>query len=108
MIIYISAPYSKGDVCENIRRACFAGDELLRKGHIPFVPHLTHLWHLISPKPYKEWLAIDLALMSMCDAVLRLDGESVGADLEVDEAKRLCMFVYYDIQDIPDKNLTKQ
>ena len=102
MVIYISAPYSIGDVSMNIRRACLAGDELLRKGHIPFVPHLTHLWHLISPKTYEEWLSIDFELLSMCDALLRLDGESRGADLEVAEAKRLCMIIYYDIREIPD------
>ena len=102
MIIYVSAPYSKGDVCENVRRACLAGDELLKKGHTPFIPHLNHLWHLISPKPYEEWLRIDLALLSMCDALLRLPGESKGADIEVAEAKKLCMFIYYSTEEVPD------
>ena len=102
MIIYVSAPYSLGDVSVNIRRACLAGDELLRKGHYPLIPHLTHLWHLISPKAYNEWLAIDLVLLTMCDAILRLPGESRGADLEIEEAERLCMIIYYSLEHIPD------
>ena len=102
MIIYISSPYSKGDVSKNIRRACFAGDEILKKGHIPYVPHLTHLWDLISPKPWEDWLKIDLELLSMCDALLRLDGDSLGADLEVKEANRLCMIIYKSLAEVPN------
>lgn len=102
MIIYVSSPYTKGDVSENIRRACFAGDEILKKGHIPLVPHLTHLWHLVSPKPWEDWMRIDSNLLSICDALLRLPGESKGADLEVIEAKNLCMIIYYSLEDIPD------
>ena len=102
MIIYISAPYSLGDVSENIRRVCFAGDEILRKGHTPFVPHLTHLWHLISPKSWEEWLNIDFQFIGVCDTLLRLNGESKGADLEVAEAKKLCMIIYYSLEDVPD------
>ena len=102
MIIYVSGPYSLGDVSKNIRRACLAGDAILRKGHIPFIPHLSHLWHLISPKTWEEWLRIDTALIGLCDALLRLPGESKGADLEVAEAKKLCMFIYYAVEEIPD------
>ena len=101
MIIYISSPYSKGDISENIRRACFAGDEILKRGHTPLVPHLSHLWHLISPKSWGIWLRIDLTLLSMCDALLRLNGESKGADLEVAEAEKLCMIIYYNLEEVP-------
>jgi len=105
-IIYISGPYSKGDVTENVRRACFAGNKILGKGHTPFIPHLTHLWHLLSPKPWETWLQIDLALLSVCDAVLRLDGESRGADIEVKYAKRLNIPIYTSLEDIPNENLS--
>jgi len=99
-VIYVSGPYSKGDVCENIRNACLAGDEILQRGHTPFIPHLTHLWHLISPKPYIEWMRIDVKLLSGCDALLRLPGESNGADLEVDTARALGIKVYSSIEEI--------
>ncbi len=103
MIVYISAPYTKGDVCENVRRACLAGDELLKKGHIPFIPHLAHLWHLISPHPWETWIQIDIALLERCDAILRLDSDSKGADLEVKRAKELGIPIYYNIGDVPSK-----
>ena len=102
MIIYVSGPYSLGDQTENIRRACFAGAEIKRKGHIPLVPHLSHLWHLIDPHPREYWLEIDLALLTVCDALLRLDGKSEGADLEVEEAKKLCMIIYNSLENIPN------
>ena len=102
MLIYVSGPYSKGDVCENVRRACFAGDEILIMGHTPLIPHLSHLWHLVSPKPWETWLEIDLALLERCDAILRLDGESKGADREVAIAGYFGIPVYYSMKDIPD------
>jgi len=100
-IIYISGPYTKGDVSLNIRNACLAGNELLKKGHIPFIPRLTHLWHIITPKPYQEWLDIDLALIPRMDAVLRLPGESPGADREVTEAECLGIPVYFSLEEVP-------
>lgn len=100
MIVYISSPYSKGDISENIRRVCLAGDEILKKGHTPLIPHLSLIWHLISPKSWDIWLEIDLTLLSVCDALLRLDGDSTGADLEVKEAERLCLPVYNSLEEI--------
>ncbi len=102
MKIYVASPYSKGDVCENVRIACLAGDEILKKGHTPFIPHLYHLWHLISPKPWAEWIRMDILWLGMCDALLRLPGESRGADLEVIEARRLYMPIYWSVNDLPD------
>ena len=101
-VIYISAPYTLGDTAENVRNACLAGDEILRKGHIAFVPHLMHLWHLISPKPHQDWIDIDLALLPRMDALLRLPGESYGADREVLLAKALNIPVFYSLADIKD------
>ena len=96
MRIYIAGPYSRGDVGENINNAIKAANRIWEKGHIPYIPHLTHFWHLITPKPYETWLDYDLYWLKQCDAVLRLPGESAGADQEVREAQRLNMPVYYD------------
>jgi hypothetical protein len=40
-------------------------------------------------------------LLQHCDAVLRLPGESAGADLDVATAKRLGLPVYHDVTEIP-------
>ena len=104
MRVYVSGPYSKGDVAINVKNAIVAADAVLAKGHIPFVPHLTHFWHFISPKPWEVWLRIDIEWVKCCDAVLRLPGESVGADREVEFAKSLGKVIYYDIKDIESIN----
>ena len=106
MLIYLASAYSIGDQALNVRRQIEVADKLLAMGHTPIVPCLSHLWHLISPKPYEEWLQIGMVWLSYCDALLRLDGKSVGADLEEAEAKRLCMLIYYDLREVP--GLTKK
>jgi hypothetical protein len=98
--VYVAGPYSRGDVMVNIRAALFAADWLLALGYAPFVPHLTGFWHFYSPKPYKAWLALDLEWLRACDAVLRLPGESPGADGEVAEAERLGIPVYESVPEL--------
>ena len=87
--IYVAGPYTKGDVAVNVRVAIAAGNALAEAGALPFIPHLTHFWHLCCPHNWQFWLGYDLEWLRLCDAVLRLPGESTGADLEVMEAERL-------------------
>ena len=99
MIVFISGPYSSDPVL-NTRRACEVADKVLEKGHIPFIPHLTHFWHYLSPKSYETWLMIDSAILPRCDCLLRIPGESKGADKEVELAEMIGMAIYYDIEDL--------
>jgi hypothetical protein len=101
MKIYIAAPYTKGDVARNVYNAIEAAEELVALGHTPFIPHLTHFWHIIIPHPIDFWYKQDLAWLDCCDAVLRLSGESVGADNEVMFAQKKGMPVYYKLSDLP-------
>lgn len=94
MRVYIAGPYSKGDTVINVRIAIQAADQVLALGHYPFVPHLTMLWHAISPKDYEDWLQIDMVWLRQCNCLIRLEGESSGADKEVAEAVRLGMTVF--------------
>ena len=87
MRVYIAGPYTNGDVGVNVHNAIRAADEVLELGHTPFVPHLTHFWHLLFPHPYETWTRIDNAWIPHCDVVLRLLGESKGADDEVELAR---------------------
>lgn len=93
--VYVAGPYTKGDVALNVRKAIEAANELYDNGMFPYVPHLTHFWHLVQWRPYEDWLKLDLVWLRMSDAVLRLSGESSGADKEVEEAKRLGMPVFH-------------
>jgi len=94
--IYIAGPYSQGDVAMNVRKAYEAADQLANLGFAPFVPHHTHFWHLLFPRPYDDWLKLDLEFLPCCDAVLRLPGPSNGADGEVRKAESLGIPVFYD------------
>lgn len=102
MRVYIASPYTKGDIAINVHNAIIAADKVLEKGHLPLIPHLTHFWHIVSPKEYGFWLEYDANFIKdWADAVLRLPGESHGADAEVSFAEQLCKPVYYHIEDLP-------
>jgi hypothetical protein len=101
MLVFISSPYTVGDVAMNVRAQIDAANELMDLGHTPFLPLLSHFQHLVHPRSYQDWIDNDLAWLRVCDCVLRLPGESAGADLEVKEARRICKPVYYLIEEIP-------
>lgn len=98
--IYVAGPYTHGDVAVNVRKAISMAHELARRGFAPYVPHLSHFWHLVYPRPYREWMALDRVWLVQCDAVLRLPGLSPGADEEVAVAAQLGMPVYTALQDL--------
>jgi hypothetical protein len=81
--VYVAGPYTHGDVARNVRTAIDAANALAERKFCPYVPHLTHFWHLVSPKPYDWWLQYDAMWLLDCQAVLRLPGDSAGADQEV-------------------------
>jgi len=95
-LVYLAGPYSLPDPLENVQQSVALADELLHEGFVvPLVPHLTHLWDQLSPKTVEHWYAYDLELLARCDALLRLPGESVGADREVDFAQRAGIPVFH-------------
>ena len=94
MKVYIAGPYTKGDVALNVRNAIEAGDTVLKAGHIPFIPHLTHFWHLIYPGPYEQWIKFDLEWLPFCQAFIRLPGDSTGADNEEQVAHGLSIPIF--------------
>jgi hypothetical protein len=98
--IYVAGPYTKGDVAVNVRTAYEAANRLADLGFAPFVPHATHFWHMLYPRPYEFWLALDNEFLQCCAAVLRLPGESSGADKEVQLARDIGMPVFTKIDDL--------
>jgi len=102
MIIYIIGPYTKGDTVINVRIAILAAEEILAKGHIPYIPHLTHFWHLLFPKPHQFWLDYDKNFIPFCDAAYRIPGESSGGDSEERDFIADGKPIYRSIDKIPD------
>lgn len=102
MKIYVAGPYTKGDVAMNVKYAIHEGDYLAGLGHFPFIPHLSHFWHLVAPhEDINFWYEQDNEWLKVCDAILRLKGESVGADAEVALARELGLIVYDSVFDVP-------
>lgn len=98
-LIYIAGPITKGNLANNINRATDAFVALVKAGFAPICPH----WSAFSTRarvseetgltfavasahgcglPFTEWLAVDFALVTASAAVLRLPGESLGAEME--------------------------
>jgi hypothetical protein len=98
--IYVAGPYSKGDVTTNVRKAFEAANELANNGFAPFVPHYTHFWDILFPRSYEFWLQLDEQFLYCCDAVLRIPGESSGADKEVKAAENNSIPVFFSIESL--------
>jgi hypothetical protein len=109
--IYVASPYTKGDVAINVRRNIEAADRLALAGFTPFCPLLTHFWHLLIPHEYEFWCAYDMVWLERCDAIVRLAGESSGADAEVKRAVELGLPVFYSVEEVigsaPQREVSK-
>ena len=98
--VYIASPYTLGDVAVNVKLQLDTVDELMNKGFAPFAPLYSHFQHMAHPRPYQDWVKIDLEWVKVCDCLLRLDGESKGADGEVKYAKEFGLPVFYLIDEM--------
>ena len=98
--VYIASAYTIGDKEENVRKSLETANELINNGLCPFAPLLTHYQDLLYPQSWEKWLQLDLEWLHLCDYVLRLPGESKGADIEVEEAIMIGKPVFYSIESL--------
>jgi hypothetical protein len=98
--VYIASPYTKGDVAQNVRRQIDAANQLAKLGYVPFWPLSSHFWHMVHEHEYEFWMRQDEEWVRRCDCLLRLPGESAGADQEVALAKSLNIPVFYSIESL--------
>jgi hypothetical protein len=115
MLILIAGPYRSGTnddpglMEQNLKRLEAAALPLFRLGHIPVIGEWVALPLLEQAgskkpgdEPYEEILyPVAQRLLLKCDAVLRLEGASKGADEDVRIAKARGLKVYYRLEDIP-------
>jgi len=114
LTILVAGPYRSGTnddpelMQQNLERLETAALTLFRAGHIPLIGEWLALPLLKvagSKKPgddlYQE-ISYPVAhrLISKCDAILRMEGNSTGADNDVKVAQQLGLPVYYHIEDI--------
>jgi hypothetical protein len=98
--VYIASPYTIGDVAKNVATQIEVADRLMDLGYVPFVPLLAHFQHMHCHRPYQDWIDLDLAWLPCCNVLLRLPGKSLGADMEVEYARKLDIAVVYGIQEL--------
>ncbi len=99
-LIYIASPYTIGDTETNVNRQIDTYAELIKLGFAPIAPLLSHFVEIKYPQDHSTWIDIDFAMLSKCDGLLRLGGESKGADLEVGFATDHGIAVYYSISEL--------
>ena len=98
--VYIASPYSIGDKLTNVRASLEVANILMDKGFVPYAPLLNHFQDEIFPRPEKDWLEFDIHWLHKCDALLRLPGESKGADEEARSASHVGMPIFYSIEEL--------
>ena len=106
--IYVAGPYTANDdaaVWENVVAAIDAGIEVYKRGHYPYVPHLTHFVDRRSAETgaglkWEDYIDWDREWLTQCDAFLLL-GRSPGADLELGWAREQGLKIYQRLDEIP-------
>lgn len=116
-MILIAGPYRSGTgndpklIKENMARLESMALPLFRKGHIPMIGEwvANPLIKLAGSTEVGDKIFNEIQyptahrLLTKCDAVLRIEGASKGADQDVEVAKKLGLKIFYDIEDIPDE-----
>ena len=98
--VYIASPYTNGNKQANVRRQIYMAECLVAAGLLPCWPLSSHYWDLYIPHTYEYWMALDREEIKRCNALLRLSGESSGADQEVEWAKEFGIPVFYEFADV--------
>jgi hypothetical protein len=115
LMILVAGPYRSGTnddperMAENLRQLESVTLHLFRAGHLPMIGEWVALPLLRlagGQRPgdaaWQEILyPVAHRLITRCDAVLRLPGQSQGADEDVRLAGELGLAVYYRLEDVP-------
>lgn len=115
MLILIAGPYASGTdgdpvlMARNLKRLEEAAWPIFRAGHIPMIGEWVALPVLASagasgpsdPLASEVMYPTAERLLQHCDAVLRLPGESRGADQDVAIAEARGIPVYFSLDEVP-------
>ncbi len=112
-VVYIACPLSLGDPRSNVAAADYAQWAIMQHGIAVINQALTcwcgaaaanatapnpKAWGLYRTITHDTWIKHSLALVSRADAVVRLPGESRGADAETAHARSLGIPVFDGLQ----------
>ncbi|MBS0639960.1 MAG: hypothetical protein U1E70_16420 [Acetobacteraceae bacterium] len=115
MFILIAGPYRSGTgdapdrMAANLKRLEEASWPLFRAGHVPMIGEwvAVPIWQAaggarVGDALYNEvFHPVAGRLIKLVDAILRLPGDSTGADNDVRLAQERGIPVYYRLEDIP-------
>jgi len=116
LLILISGPYMTGTngeeaaIAKNLKAMDDYALPIFEKGHLAVVGEWL-AWPVIrqaggeshSSQQFSEYqYPVAHRLLEKCDAVLRIPGESRGADLEMAKAREQGKLIFTNIEDIPD------
>ncbi|MFG2696156.1 DUF4406 domain-containing protein [Kitasatospora sp. NPDC048407] len=114
MLVLIAGPYRSGTdgdpqaMAANLARLEAAAWPVFAAGHLPVIGEWIALPVLRSAgagptDPLADEVLYPAAdrLLARCDAVLRLPGDSAGADQDVATARRRGLPVYHDVSELP-------
>lgn len=115
--VYIAGPITRGNLAANVNRATAAFVALAKAGFAPFCPHWSVYSKPCEPSGESEcectgtrdgngemghgdWIGVDLPWVSCADALLRLPGDSLGADAEVSCAILSGVPIFFSVEDV--------
>ncbi len=99
--VYISGPLtSSGNERENVAAAIEVTRQLIEAGFAPFCPHLSYQVDPVGEYPHDTWMEVDLPWVAVSAAMLRLPGESLGAEIEERYAATVGIPVFRSISDL--------
>jgi hypothetical protein len=120
LLILICGPYTSGTggdaakIAANRQRLESHALPIYERGHLPMIGEwlalpIIHAAGGTDPgdqvfKTYQYPVAH--RLLERCDAVLRIPGESRGADLDVQRARGLGLSIYHHVDEIPVRLIT--
>jgi len=115
MLVLIAGPYRSGTgddpqkMAENLSRLEKAAWPIFKAGHLPMIGEWVALpvWHAAGGEKIGDALYDEILyptagrLIERCDAVLRIEGQSKGADNDVRLARERGIPVYFNVDEIP-------
>ena len=116
MLILIAGPYRSGTnddpelIQKNLDNLEAMAVPIFKKGHVPMIGEWVALpiMKLAGSKEIGDevWDEVQYPvahrLLDKCDAVLRIEGASNGADMDVQIARERGLAVYHSLEEIPE------
>ena len=117
MLILIAGPYRSGTgndpelIKRNMEKLEAVALPIFRKGHVPIIGEwvANPIMQLAGSKSPRDAVFNEIQypvahrLLQKCDAVLRIEGASAGADQDVELARKLGLLIYWNVDDIPSE-----